>query len=373
MENVKTRESNSKSKGKVIVHVVQHLAPGGLETLVLEMLRFAKAEDSVFVISLEGNRYTALNHWEKLADYQDQLHFLNKQSGLDLVTLKALNKTLKQLHADVVHTHHIGPLLYGGIAARLHGVKALIHTEHDAWHLNNRKAARLQTTLLKLLRPQVVADADFVAEQIINNLGYERVKTIHNGIDCEKFKDGNGLLAKQTFSLPTDKFIIGTAGRLEAVKGQEILIKAFSQLPENTHLALAGCGSQRDLLEAQVRTLGLEERVTFLGLVNDMPSFYQSLDVFCLPSLQEGFPLSTLEAQACGVPCVASNVGAVKETLCPHTSALVEPNRVPMLTEALTNYLSRQSRSPRKHILKHFDIRDMVNRYAVLSGETSYE
>lgn len=369
MENVKTREA----AGRVIVHVVQHLAPGGLETLVLEMLRFAKPEDAVFVISLEGNRFTALNHWEKLAGFQDQLIFLNKQAGLDFPTLLALKKTLKQLHASVVHTHHIGPLLYGGIAARIHGVQALIHTEHDAWHLNNKKAASLQSALLKMLRPQVVADADFVADQIINNLGYERVRTIHNGIDCDKFKDGNRLQAKHKFSLPMDKFIIGTAGRLEAVKGQEILIKAFSQLPENTHLALAGCGSQRDLLEAQVRTLGLEERVSFLGLVNDMPSFYQSLDLFCLPSLHEGFPLSTLEAQACGVPCIASDVGAVKETLCPYTSTLVEPNRVPMLAEALNNHLSLPSCSPRKHILKHFDIRDMVSRYAVLSGEAFYE
>lgn len=365
MKNSETR--NSSNNGNVIVHIVQHLAPGGLETLVLEMLRFAKTEDSVFVISLEGNKQTALNHWDKLADFEDQLHFLNKPSGLHLSTFKVLKAKLKQLNANVVHTHHIGPLLYGGTAARLNSIKTLIHTEHDAWHLNNKKAARLQSTLLKVLRPQVVADADFVADQITNKLGYLRVSTIHNGIDCEKFTNGNQNQARERFSLPTDKFIVGTAGRLEAVKGQEILIKAFSHLPTHTHLVIAGSGSQRELLEAQVRTLGLEDRVTFLGLVSDMPHFYQSLNVFCLPSLQEGFPLSTLEAQACGVPCIASDVGAVKETLCPQTSALVEPNKVPVLADALSQHLSEIPRSPRAHILKHFDIRNMVNRYAMLA------
>ncbi|MCV5754523.1 glycosyltransferase, partial [Escherichia coli] len=84
-----------------------------------------------------------------------------------------------------------------------------------------------------------------------------------------------------------------------------VLIEAFSHLESHTHLAIAGDGSQREQLEHLVRTLKLEQRVTFLGLVDDMPSFYQSLDLFCLPSLQEGFPLSTLEAQACDIPCVA--------------------------------------------------------------------
>ncbi|HDM8053040.1 glycosyltransferase [Vibrio harveyi] len=365
MENSDTRTSTK--NGNVIVHVVQHLAPGGLETLVLEMLRFAKAEDSVFVVSLEGNKTVALRHWSKLLDYRDQLCFLDKAPGFSLTTLRTLKHILKRLNANVVHTHHIGPLLYGGIATRLLGIKTLIHTEHDAWHLNNQKAARLQTVLLKSLRPQVVADAEFVADQITNKLGYLRVSTIHNGIDCEKFTNGNQNQARERFSLPTDKFIVGTAGRLEAVKGQEILIKAFSHLPTHTHLAIAGNGSQRELLEAQVRTLGLEDRVTFLGLVSDMPHFYQSLNVFCLPSLQEGFPLSTLEAQACGVPCIASDVGAVKETLCPQTSALVEPNKVPVLADALSQHLSEIPRSPRAHILKHFDIRNMVNRYSMLA------
>ncbi|EDP60112.1 glycosyltransferase [Vibrio sp. AND4] len=351
----------------VIIHVVQHLAPGGLETLVLEMLRFAKPEDSVYVISLEGKKATALGNWEKLTTFESQLHFLNKPSGLSLATIRALGDKLKILNANIVHTHHIGPLFYGGIAARLSGIKTLIHTEHDAWHLNNKRAARLQSTLLSVLRPQVAADANFVAEQLIDKLGYKSVETIHNGIDCEKFTDGDQNTARTFFSLPKDKFIIGTAGRLEAVKGQEVLLEAFSHLPNHTHLAIAGCGSQKARLEAKAQYLGIRERVTFLGLIEDMPSFYQSLDLFCLPSLQEGFPLCTLEAQACGVPCIASDVGAVKETLSPQIGTLVPPNQVPMLTDALLQQLSCSPCSPREYILQHFDIQTMVNRYATLA------
>lgn len=367
------KQNSTQRNKKVILHVVQHLAPGGLETLVLEMLRFAQTNHSVFVVSLEGSKAQALQCWSKLSAYQGQLHFLNKKPGFSGTTISTLTSMLKGLKPDVVHTHHIGPLLYGGIAARLAQVPVIIHTEHDAWHLNSRKSARLQSLLLKMIRPHVVADANFVAEQIQKKLNYRKVCTIHNGIDCQKFQSGNQATKRNLFGLPANKTVIGVAGRLEVVKGHKVLIEAFSHLTPNTHLAIAGDGSQRAQLEAQVRTLKLEDRVTFLGLVDDMPSFYQSLDLFCLPSLQEGFPLSTLEAQACDVPCVATDVGGVKETLCPINSTLVEANRVFSLAEALSLQLKSAHGSPRTFILKHFDIRDMVGRYSRLAKEASYE
>ncbi|EPE2669116.1 glycosyltransferase [Vibrio parahaemolyticus] len=366
-------KNTKRNHKKVVLHVVQHLAPGGLETLVLDMLRFAEPRHDVFVVSLEGAKSQSLAKWAKLTEYKSQLHFLNKQPGFSVKTLGTLTAMIKGMKPDVVHTHHIGPLLYGGIASRLAGVPVIIHTEHDAWHLNNKKAARLQSVLLKTVRPHVVADAHFVADQITTKLNYRDVCTIHNGIDCQKFQCGDRQAKRKHFGLPAEKTVIGVAGRLETVKGHKVLIEAFSHLESHTHLAIAGDGSQREQLEHLVRTLKLEQRVTFLGLVDDMPSFYQSLDLFCLPSLQEGFPLSTLEAQACDIPCVATDVGGVKETLCPKSSALVEPNRVFSLAEALSKQLDSNIHSPRAYILQHFDIRDMVGRYTRLAKESTYE
>lgn len=78
-------------------------------------------------------------------------------------------------------------------------------------------------------------------------------------------------------------------------------------------------GTQRSSLEALTKKLNLEERVFFLGFTDDMVSFYQALDLYCLPSRNEGFPLSTLEAQSCNVRCVATDVGGVKEAICPES------------------------------------------------------
>ncbi|MDW2019621.1 glycosyltransferase, partial [Vibrio sp. 704] len=116
-ENKNTKRNHK----KVVLHVVQHLAPGGLETLVLDMLRFAEPRHDVFVVSLEGAKSQALAKWAKLTEYKSQLHFLNKQPGFSVKTLGTLTAMIKGMKPDVVHTHHIGPLLYGGIASRLAG------------------------------------------------------------------------------------------------------------------------------------------------------------------------------------------------------------------------------------------------------------
>lgn len=130
--------------------------------------------------------------------------------------------------------------------------------------------------------------------------------------------------ARTSLNLPTDKHIIGCAGRLEHVKGQDQLIKALTLLPKNMVVAFAGGGTKRNQLEQLTSRLNLSDRVIFLGLVEDMTTFYGALDTFCLPSRHEGLPLSTLEAQACNIPTVAMNVGAVDETLCPVSGTLVK-------------------------------------------------
>ena len=144
-------------------------------------------------------------------------------------------------------------------------------------------------------------------------------------------------------------------------------------LPSNVSLAIAGNGSERQSLEALTQKLNLSDRVIFLGLVDNMPAFYQSLDLFCLPSRHEGLPLSTLEAQACGIPTVATDVGATDETLCPNTGSLVARPSITALAKELDNATQRlyasdpNTVSPRDYILSNFDIRKMVNAYDALS------
>ena len=97
---------------------------------------------------------------------------------------------------------------------------------------------------------------------------------------------------------------------------------------------MAGVGSLQNALQQQCQQLGIAHRVHFLGLVENMPRFYQGLDLFCLPSLAEGMPLCVLEAQACGVPVVMSDVGAAREIVCQASGHILserDPDRLAQL------------------------------------------
>ncbi|KHA62589.1 glycosyl transferase [Vibrio variabilis] len=355
---------------KLIIHVVQHLAPGGLEALALNMLAFSNPSQRVMIVSLEGNKADAIAHWPKLARYQNQLMFLDKPAGRSGQVFRQLHTLFRLLKPHCVHTHHIGPLLYGAVAARLAGVHTRIHTEHDAWHLQAFKHRFLQSLALKIAKPKVVADAKRVRDQIHQYFAYNDLSVIKNGVDCERFKPGAKLLARQSIGLPEDAKIIGSAGRLEPVKGHDVLVEAFSHMPSSTHLVIAGHGSERETLEDQARALGVANRITFLGLVDDMPRFYQALDVFCLPSRSEGFPLSTLEAQSCGIITVATDVGATDETLDPESGILVDSEDAVALACALESALKTSIIArPRTFVHSNNDIRQMVHAYNALTEE----
>lgn len=353
---------------KTVLQVVQHLRPGGIETIALDLISFASQDEQHFIVSLEGDLASAIKQWPKLASFEKQLIFLNKQPGLSYSLLFSLLKLFKNMSPVAVHTHHIGPLLYAGLAARLSSVKHLIHTEHDAWHLNDKKCRLLQRNAIKVLHPTLIADAKTVAEQMkIRLKSKHKIRVIRNGINCETFTPGNKPSARAHFDLPEDKVIIGCSGRMEKVKGQCVLINALSILPKHVHLVFAGSGSTETALRELVDMLALNERVHFLGHVDQMPRFYQSLDIFCLPSLNEGFPLSPLEAQTCNITTLVTNVGASKETVCPVTGRYVVPNNASAMAKVLKEMLMTVNEcSPRTFVEQHGNLRSMINAYASL-------
>ena len=356
------------AKANITAQIVQHLSPGGIETLVLDLMRHSRHKTLIF--SLEGTREHALAKWPVLKPYADRLVFLNKQPGFEPKLIQALVRLFSWHKITSVHTHHIGPLLYGGLACRFSGIKSLIHTEHDAWHLADKKRRLLQKCLLACLRPLWVADAKAVAGKVSSYLKMPNVRVITNGIDIEKFTPGDKLTARQKLHLPENARLIGCAGRLEPVKGQDVLIRALAHLPPAYHLAIAGDGSTKDALKHQVSQAGLASRVHFLGVVDDMPAFYQALDVFCLPSRFEGMPLSPLEAQACNIPSVITDVGGCSEVVCAQSSILVPPDKPVCIAEAVLDLSVLSYRqNPRAFVQQNGNIKDTVFAYDALVAQ----
>lgn len=353
----------------VICQIVQHLAPGGIETMVLDLQRKASRPGQVHIISLEGNFTEASAHWPRIKD-TPRLHFLGKKPGLSIEAVKDLAQLLKNLNCQVIHTHHVGPLLYGGLAAKLAGCRH-VHTEHDAWHLNDFKRRVLVGACFHLLRPSVAADAELVAENIRRHIPCFSPSVIMNGIDTDLFHPQDQQQARQQLQLPESVTVIGCAARFTAVKSHNHLIQAFSELPEHCHLALAGGGELEDDLRALVNNLNINDRVHFLGVVENMPCFYRAIDIFCMASEREGLPLSPLEAQSCERVAVLTDVGGCREAVDPDSGLLVHHGNIEQLRDALRqqaeNGLSEQAKtSARQFVLTHGDLSRMIQQYETL-------
>ncbi|WP_416900146.1 MAG: glycosyltransferase [Minwuia sp.] len=351
-----------------VAQIVQHLRPGGIECLALELLRNPPGSGNGLLISLEGDADTAIREWPRLAAHRDRLVFLGKRPGADLGLVFRLARVLRQHGVDRVHTHHVGPMIYGGAAARLARIRRLVHTEHDAWHLQERKRARLVRRVWSLLLPRLVADAQLVADQVRELARIPVAAIVRNGVDLDRFSPGDRMAARSALGLPAHVELIGVAGRLAAVKNQSAALKALTRLPAGSiHLAFAGDGEERAALEAEAEALGIRHRVHFLGHLDGIERFYRAVDVICLPSRFEGYPLSLIEAQACGTPVVATNVGGVAEAVCPVSGRLVADGDIVALAAALDQVLWSSRRcAARTFAERHGSLDTMVSGYAAV-------
>jgi glycosyltransferase involved in cell wall biosynthesis len=185
---------------------------------------------------------------------------------------------------------------------------------------------RLTRAALALSRPAYVAVSQAVKDYSCVNLAIrpEQVRVIYNGVDLTEFSpDGhNGR------SPHNGRTVIGMAARFSAEKNHDGLLTAAAELARrgvDFELRLAGEGGLRPQCKKRAAALGIAERVRFLGMVEDVPRFLDDLDVFVLPSLREGLPMTILEAMAMGVPVVATGIAGVPEVVRHGENGLLVP------------------------------------------------
>jgi glycosyltransferase involved in cell wall biosynthesis len=168
--------------------------------------------------------------------------------------------------------------------------------------------------------------------------------------------------------------VIGSLGRLDRVKGYDLLLQAVAAIP-SARLVVLGEGGQRAALEQQARDLGIAERVQFPGWDPEPRRRLAEWDVFCLPSRSEGFPLSIVEAMFAGLPVVATRVGSVPEAVQEQqTGILVAKDDVAGLTDALCELADPVRREEfgrlgRKHALENFTVEKMAGTFRALYDE----
>lgn len=226
----------------------------------------------------------------------------------------------RRLGIDIFHTDGPRNTFYAGMASVFCGAKVV-------WHIR-AEAADPFDRLLSCFTDRIVLVADALRKRFDRLRQSGKMVTVHNGILLSEFSRSQPAEPIRTVK---KEVVIGTVGRIERIKGQDVLLEAFGRLKcrhPHIRLLLAGGISEPDF-EADCRKIidrhGLKDCVDFLGHQEDVASFLSRLDIFVLPSLSEAFPRALLEAMAAGKAVIATDVGGCAEAVVAGVSGLLAP------------------------------------------------
>ncbi|MBB3228579.1 glycosyltransferase involved in cell wall biosynthesis [Luteibacter sp. Sphag1AF] len=360
-----------------ITHVVESLDRGGLERMVLELVKLQH---------IQGHRCQVVCLYEtgSLAHELDALGIpvmaCKKRNGVDFRALARVREQVRRHDTEVMHTHN-AVAHYQSVLATWGMSLRVINTRHGMG--GNQRARRREWFYRRALSRThtVVAVCEAARTDAIRRGIVPRAKAmvVPNGIDVGAFHVTNAqmrLRLKRILRLSERSEIIGTVGRLNWAKDQVNLIRAFRHVHDrrpDTALVLIGDGELRDELEICAASEGVSNSVYFLGDRSDVRDLLQGLDLFVLPSISEGYSMALLEACATGLPIVATAVGGNAEIVHDGFSGHLVPARdACALAEAMLELLRDQTearrygQAARAWVEHHGSLRAMASRYGAL-------
>lgn len=290
-----------------------------------------------------------------------------------------LVQTLRATGPTIFHAHLNWPLgcRFGVIAAKVGRVPAIVATSHLMNKVEGVRFGRLKHWAHAAMIDQYIAVSNSLKNELCRNLGVSeaKVSVVPNGIRLAPFREPADASLREQLTKGRDLPLVFTPARLHAQKGHAFLLQAAALVPDAIFL-LAGDGPERSALERLCRQIGLEDRVIFLGQRDDVPRLLASCDLFVLPSLFEGMPLSVIEAMAAGKPVVATAVGGTNEIVVDgSTGVLTPPMDAPALASAIRAMLAdramsaRMGEAGRERAIEMFSAEAMVRRVAEVYDE----
>ena len=374
--------------GKVkVARIVARLNIGGPAVHIINLMA-----------GLDPDRFENLLIVGRPGPNEGDMGYLASQKGIDPLIIPGLGRELSPLwdaqttfklarilrrqRPHIVETHTAKAGAVGRLAARLAGVPILIHVFHG--HVFHSYFGPAKTELfiniergLARLTDRIITISPAQRRDVVDVYRIappERVITIPLGLDLGPFEPARQSCRGQfrsSLGISPDIPLIGFVGRLTAVKNPRQFIEVAGRVIRESPQArfvFVGDGELRPALEEQVGALGLAQTVIFTGWQENMPAVYSDLDLLVLTSLNEGTPVTAIEALATGVPVVASEVGGVPDVVTHHETGLLVPSGDAEATaQAILQFLRAPERAQRlalagqRVVLGRFDLRRLVN------------
>ncbi len=366
----------------LIAHILYRFDVGGLENGVVNLInRIPQDRYRHAIISLTD----ATDFKKRIHTPNVEIYCLHKQAGQDPAYLWRLWKLLRRLKPAITHTRNLAALETVFIA-QLAGVRRRVHSEHG-WgmadlHGANRKYRLLRRSMSKLVH-RYIGLSKHIEQYLHEDVGIPAAKLtqLYNGVDAERFTQNESSNVQHELLPPgflsTDSIVFGTVGRMEPVKDQLTLTRAFIRLVEmnsavgaRLRLIMIGDGELKAPAQELLQHAGLQKQAWLPGSHDQVPALMQAMDVFVLPSRNEGISNTILEAMASGLPVVATNVGGNPELVVENeTGLLVAADDPAAMAQALQQYAgnadqrSAHGAAGRRRIEQHFMLEHMVEKY----------
>jgi glycosyltransferase involved in cell wall biosynthesis len=300
-----------------VLFLVHGLPVGGTEVQVSQLLRRLRGEGiGVFLGCLDEVGRLG----EDLVREGYPLEVYGRRPRFDASLPVKIARSVKKWGIDIVHAHQYTCFFYG-VLARLLARRRLIFTEHGRFYPDVKSwKRRAFNAVFARFCDRVTAVSRGVKESLARVEGFDprAIEVIYNGVDARRFATGSAAEARKRLGIPPGASVVGTVGRLDAIKNQTLLIRGFERVREGLPGALllvVGDGPERARLQALAAELGLDGDIRFLGQRDDIDLLLPAFDVFVLSSLSEGTPMTLLEAMASSTAIVSTAVGGIPEIL----------------------------------------------------------
>lgn len=364
-------------QGNKVLFFVDRMRVGGIQVLLIDLFKHfdAKRIRPELLLLDDGEHY----------DLEDQVREMGipvyKLEGIWLRKLKdyisyfkAVNNFFQE-HHDYRAIHiNTGPKnFYLLQCAKRYNIPIRIAHSHNTGYQTESKIKKYLGNILKYpLKSSAnvyLACSDYAGKWMFGEKMSQsgRVTVLPNGVDLDRYAFNQTIRTEMRHELGVEeKIVIGNVGRFTFQKNHEFLIDIFQEIHNinpNTVLVIAGVGELLGAIKEKVAILGLKDDVRFLGFRNDVTSLTQAMDVFLMPSLYEGFPVTAVEAQASGLPCVFSDTITKEVKLLDQTKYISLGSDSKIWAEEVLNLVGTVDRKESNAILhnKGYDISDMID------------
>lgn len=316
-----------------VLHVIDTTGPGGAETVFICLLSELQKTDYRNVVVLRGEGWVA----DQVRQLGIEPHIVDSKGSFNLGYINALRRLVHSEQVALIHAHLLGSNVYGALLAILCR-KPMIATFHGAVDVAaGERFLRAKFCIIGWGASAIVCVSKGLEAELTQRsaLPASKLHLIYNGVDPNTFCKGNETGLREELGLPATATLVVSIGNIRPAKGYQYLVDAAAELAtSDPDIHFVVVGHQREALFQQLnRQIAAAEpkpRIHWLGFRADVANILRQADMFLLPSVSEGFSISTVEAMMAEVPVIVTRSGGPEEIVIDGETGFLIPTKDPL-------------------------------------------